>query len=95
MLNWLRSPKREPVVDFISKIECHLCDDAYEALEQIQKSIPCQVTVRKIDDDPELYEAHKYEVPVIFIDGKKSFFGKVNPMSLERALKIASRKGGS
>jgi glutaredoxin len=92
---WFQAPKRKPRIDFISKTECPLCDEALEILNHIQKTIPCRVRLKKIDDDEALFEAHKYEVPVIFIDQVKRFFGKVNRRSLERAIKIASRKSGN
>jgi glutaredoxin len=79
-------------VTFLSKTECSLCSEALEALDHIQKSIPCDLTVHKIDHDEQLFEKHRYEVPVVFIDGRKSFFGKIDPRSLERSLKIASRR---
>ena len=44
------------------------------------------LTVRDITNDPALLAEHGLEVPVVFIDGRKRFFGKVDPVLLRRAL---------
>ena len=47
---------------------------------------PFVLTVRDISDDPELLALHGLEVPVVFIDGRKRFFGHVDPVLFRRAL---------
>jgi hypothetical protein len=42
--------------------------------------------VRDITNDPALLAEHGLEVPVVFIDGRKRFFGRVDPVLLRRAL---------
>jgi len=45
-------------------------------------------TVREvdIDSDPALYEAHRYDVPVIEIDGRRAFKHRVTPRQLVERL---------
>jgi glutaredoxin len=81
---------RTPRVLLVSKSECPLCDEAKHALEVVGGEIPFAMEVRSIDDDSELRAAHALEVPVVFIDGKKRFFGKVSPLLLRRELRAAS-----
>jgi len=61
---------------------CCLCDDAKEALQVARAQV--QFTVREvdIDSDPALYDAHRYDVPVIEIDGRRAFKHRVTPRQL-------------
>jgi glutaredoxin len=82
------SPPRgqPPAVVLYKKAGCHLCDVALELLESERKNSPFTLGVRDITNDPILLEQYGTEVPVVFIDGRKRFFGKVDPMLLRRAL---------
>ena len=62
---------------------CHLCDDARQLLERYglqPKSV-------NIDLDPELLEKFDTCVPVVVIDGKERFRGRVSEMLLQRLLR--------
>jgi len=61
---------------------CCLCDDAKAALQVARAQV--QFTVREvdIDSDPALYDAHRYDVPVIEIDGRRAFKHRVTPRQL-------------
>ncbi|MCA9208708.1 MAG: glutaredoxin family protein [Planctomycetales bacterium] len=61
---------------------CHLCDDA-EMVLRAYGLIPNRVD---IDDDPLLRERFTTCVPVVEIDGKVRFRGRVNPVLLRRLL---------
>jgi glutaredoxin len=65
---------------------CCLCDDAKEALRVARAQV--QFTVREvdIDSDPALYDAHRYDVPVIEIDGRRAFKHRVTPRQLVERL---------
>jgi len=65
---------------------CHLCDDAQTLL--VQFGLHPQLI--DIDQDPDLCERYTYCVPVIVIDGKERFRGRVNETLLRRLL--AARK---
>lgn len=61
---------------------CHLCDDAYEILTRyglLPESID-------IDTDPLLIERFTECVPVVEINGKIRFRGRVNEVLLKRLL---------
>jgi glutaredoxin len=62
---------------------CHLCDEA-EAILIRHGLSPQKVD---IDANPELREKYDTCVPVVVIDGKERFRGRVNEVLLKRLLK--------
>ena len=66
---------------------CHLCDEAYQTL--LQHGL--QPTLIDIDnqngDDSDLKQKYDCCVPVVEIDGKIRFRGKVEPILLSRLLR--------
>lgn len=61
---------------------CHLCDDAIALLRRHGQ----EPSLVDIDADPELRERYNLCVPVVEIDGKERFRGRVNEMLLTRLL---------
>jgi len=61
---------------------CHLCDDAHDVLT----AHGLDPTLVDIDDDPALREKFNVCVPVVEIDGKVRFRGRVEPVLLRRLL---------
>ena len=61
---------------------CHLCEEAYALLSKNGLTPQCV----DIDDDPELRERFNTCVPVVEIDGKVRFRGRINEMLLRRIL---------
>lgn len=61
---------------------CHLCDDA-AALVRHCGLAPKMVD---IDADPELQQTYNQCVPVVQIDGKVRFRGRVDPVLLRRLI---------
>jgi predicted thioredoxin/glutaredoxin len=62
---------------------CHLCDDALELL----KSHGLRPTLQDIDVDEGLRQQFDVCVPVVEIDGKIRFRGKVDLVLLKRLLR--------
>ncbi len=63
---------------------CHLCDEALETL----RSHGLQPTIQNIDADETLRAQFTTCVPVVEIDGKIRFRGKVDPLLLRRLLRV-------
>lgn len=63
---------------------CHLCDVALEQLREVGLH-PKQVD---IDADPELQARFNECVPVVELDGKVRFRGRINPVLLRRFLTV-------
>jgi glutaredoxin len=61
---------------------CHLCDDAAQLLRDHGIN-PRSVDV---DAEPALQERYNECVPVVVIDGKERFRGRVDPILLRRIL---------
>jgi glutaredoxin len=69
-----------------TKSGCCLCDDAKEALRVAGAQV--QFTLREIDieSDPTLYDAHRNDVPVVEIDGRRAFKHRVTARQLVERL---------
>jgi glutaredoxin len=65
---------------------CHLCERAWQQLEQARQRYGFTLRQVDIDDDPELVCAYGECVPVVTIDGKVRFRGVVNRVLLKRLL---------
>lgn len=61
---------------------CHLCDEAVDLL----RTYGLQPELVDVDADPELRAKYNECVPVVVIDGKPRFRGRVNRVLLERLL---------
>jgi glutaredoxin len=61
---------------------CHLCDEALEMLGQLGVT----PTVVDIDTDPQLQERFGTCIPVVEINGRIRFRGRVHPVLLRRQL---------
>src|SRR4029078_8691019 len=87
------SPARgqPPAVVLYKKAGCHLCDVALDLLRAEAKRTPLALPVLDITNDPVLLAEHGLEVPVVFIDGRKRFFGRVDPVLLRGAFTLHRR----
>jgi glutaredoxin len=65
-----------------TRLGCHLCDDAKALLE----SYGLMVRSVNIDGDPVLVDRFGLCVPVVFIDGRERFRGRIDPVLLRRLL---------
>jgi len=66
-----------------TRIGCHLCDDALQLL----RDVGLNPKVVDVDDDPDLVARHGLRVPVIEINGRERFFGRIDPVLLRRLIK--------
>ena len=71
-----------PVVILYTRQGCHLCDNARDVL--LRYGLRPQLV--DIDTDPALREQFDTCVPVVVIDGKERFRGRVNEVLLNRLL---------
>jgi glutaredoxin len=65
-----------------TKTGCCLCDDAKEALALAREQIDFALREIDIESDPALYAAHRYDIPVIEIDGRRAFKHRVTARQL-------------
>lgn len=74
-----------------TKQECPLCDEAKQTLDGFRRFLP-PVEVRDIEDDPELIEKFCDCVPVVKIDDRIRFRGRVNETLLRRLIDGATAR---
>jgi glutaredoxin len=70
-----------------SRSGCHLCEVVKETLVQLQPSADFHWREVDIDADPALRRRFNEEVPVVFIDGRKTFKYHLDPTQFLNALK--------
>ena len=75
-------PNIAPNVVLYTRRGCHLCDEARRILEEYRLA-PVLVD---IDADPDLRQQFDTSVPVVEIDGRIRFRGRVEPVLLRRIL---------
>jgi glutaredoxin len=73
-----------PKAVLYTRERCCLCDDAKALLQSYGMSIE-EVD---IDADPELRTKYNDHVPVVFIDGKERFRGRIDELLLRRLLGV-------
>ncbi len=83
---WRRSPGVRHVVMY-SRAGCHLCDDAWALLEQARAQTHFTLEKIDVDTDADLAKRYGSEVPVLVIDGKVRFRGRVNAVLLKRVFR--------
>ena len=79
-------PRQPPSVLLYKKERCPLCDEALAVLQAEGRTTPFTLRVQDITHDAQLLAEHGLEVPVVFIDGRKRFFGHVDPVLFRRVL---------
>jgi glutaredoxin len=87
MWRWLfgaPTPTRAVVV--YSRADCPLCDEAVAEIERAGRRFPLTLVVTDVDADPALVAEYGEWVPVVVIEGKVRFRGRVNRVLLAREL---------
>ncbi|MCI2429599.1 glutaredoxin family protein [Candidatus Acetothermia bacterium] len=74
------------MIKFYTKPDCPLCEKAETVLLEIQSEIPFRLEKLDITQDARLFEAYRYEIPVIVIDGREFCRYRVEREALQRAL---------
>jgi glutaredoxin len=77
------SDERSPCVVLYTRQGCHLCDDALAVLERHGLQPKCV----DVDADPQLHDQFNECVPVVEIDGKIRFRGRVDEILLHRLVR--------
>ncbi|MEO7722225.1 MAG: glutaredoxin family protein [Pseudolysinimonas sp.] len=76
---------------FIGKPDCHLCEDARTAVDEVLAEFPnVELIERSILDEPELFEAYVDEIPVLLIDDRVHTIWRVDAGRLRGALAEAA-----
>ena len=74
-----------------SRQDCGCCHNALDLLKDYQARYGFTIDVIDVDADPVLAERYGLEVPVVTLNDKVRFKGKMNPALLDRLLLAESR----
>jgi glutaredoxin len=69
-----------------SKPGCHLCDVVKDTLKNLEARGGFRWREVNIEDDPELQRLYWDQIPVVFVDGKKSFKYRMSERDFLRRL---------
>ena len=72
---------------------CGLCDDARRVLEAAREPLGFALREVDISTDPRLEAAHRHEIPLVTVDGRRAFIFRVEPGELRRQVLAASQSG--
>jgi len=75
------------IVEIYSKEECPLCDEAKEVLLRVQRRIPFELREVDITKDPALYKEYRYDIPVVWVNGRKAFKHHLEERTVEQRLR--------
>lgn len=78
-----------PRVVLITKSECHLCEEARDAVGRVTASLGLDWTEESVDQRPELRDRYAEEIPVVLVDGVQRDFWKIDENRLQRVLQRA------
>jgi glutaredoxin len=56
-----------------SKPDCHLCDDVKVQLARLRESLEFDLREVNILESAEAFAKYEYEIPVVFINGRKAY----------------------
>ncbi len=82
-----------PRVQLFTKACCPLCDEAKEAIAKARARCAFSFEEVDIESDPALYERYRYLIPVLSVNGREVFYGKVSAHRLVEVLRAC--RGGS
>ena len=95
IIRWgLRGPDEEEApleVELLTRPGCTLCTKADRRLRRAQRRFPFLLSVRNIEEDPELLRRYAEEIPVVLIDGRKAFKFHFSERALHRRLESVIR----
>jgi hypothetical protein len=78
-----------PRVVLVTKADCHLCEEARDAVGRVTALLGLSWTEESVDHQPELRERYAEEIPVVLVDGVQRDFWKIDETRLERVLQRA------
>ncbi|GAA1845451.1 glutaredoxin family protein [Brevibacterium marinum] len=71
---------------FLTRVDCHLCETAREAVAEAVAGRDVKVTEIDIDTDDDLSGQYGWDVPVVLLDGRQHSFHRVDADRLSRAI---------
>jgi glutaredoxin len=60
-------------VVLFTKRDCCLCDEAKVQIRAARTRVEFAFREVDIESDPAIFEAHRYDIPVVEVDGRRAF----------------------
>jgi glutaredoxin len=76
-----------PKLTLYARQDCCLCDEMKAIIREVALKIPLELDEIDVDGSAELREKFGAEVPVLFVDGRKTFKYRVTKNALARRLR--------
>lgn len=73
-------------ITLYSKEGCHLCENAKEALFELEDEFAVTLEEVDITTDSALFEKYKWTIPVMIVDGRVVLEGRIDARKIYRAL---------
>jgi glutaredoxin len=80
------APDRVPRVTVLTRVGCHLCQDAEAAVAALDAELGFGWDAVDVDADPDRQDRYGDRVPVILVDGREHGYWRVEPERLRAAL---------
>jgi hypothetical protein len=65
---------------------CSLCRAAKAQILRVRQQVAFEFREIDIGSEGELYDEHRYDIPVVEVDGRRAFKYRVDPDALKRML---------
>lgn len=75
------------VFTLYTKDQCCLCEQAKKAISRVAKDYPIDLLEIDITTEPTVFDKYRYIIPVLWINGKEVFRGKIAEFWIRRELK--------
>ncbi|WP_421381315.1 glutaredoxin family protein [Bacillus salacetis] len=82
--------KHMPQVNFYTRDQCHLCEDAKLMLKLVKEDIPFELNEIAIDKSDELTERFGLMIPVVEVGGEIVQYGQIDYFTLSKRLQEKS-----
>jgi len=79
-------PAADHTVTLVTRVDCHLCDDAATTLRALAAELGFTYREVDVDASPVLRDEFSDRVPVILVDGKEHGYWRVEEARLRRRL---------
>jgi hypothetical protein len=74
------------LIELYSKHDCHLCEEAHDALMRVQRKHPFELRVNKLTPADPQFEVFKERFPVVYIEKEYAFQYRVPEGKLQAML---------
>lgn len=78
-------------IKFYTKVNCPLCDKAYQVLEELKEDLELEVEMIDIYKSDELIEKYGLMIPVVEADGEEIDYGYISKEFLRERLQEKSQ----